>query len=1156
VNNNVVSGVGVVLSTSEGTITSPASASDVNGLAVGSLRTIHSGAKTVTAKLGAAALLVTQTASITFIGDAAHVSAGNSTLLATPTSGVLANGTTASSIVVTVQGVNGNPVPGVSVTLSTSGATATNPGAVTDASGVATGSLTATIAGSKTVSATAGGVAITAQATVVFIGDSSHLSAALSSVTVAPAAGVVANGTTSSAISIVVRDVNGNAVSGQTVTLAIAGATPKQPTVVTDATGTTSGSVTSTSAGTKTIIAGVAGTTISQQPTVAFIGDANHLSASLSTITASPTTGVVANGSTTSTLTVTVRDINTNPVPNVQVALAASSATVTNPSAVSNAAGVATGAIAATLAGTKTVAATIGTGASAITVTPSATVTLSGADSTATNPSEVTNAAGVTTGTLTSIHSGTKAVTVTTGNVTLTAAPTVAFIGDAAHLSATMSSAVATPTTGTVANGTAKAQVAVTVRDINGNAVSGQTVKLAAPNATVTNPAATTDVNGLATGFVAATIAGSKTVRLTAGAITLTQTVQVGFMGDATRLSATLSTVVGQTATSIANNVAQAAVVVTARDVNGNVCSGVTAAISSSEGTVTQPGAVTALGGTTMGTVSSLLAGTKTLQATLTFGAVMVAITATGTTPFVGDPHNISRSLSTLSVSPTTNAVANGTTGARVTVTVYDNNNNLVPNAAVTLSTPSAGATVTAATTTNASGVSTGYLNTLKSGKYPVGATAGSGSSVVAITQPSAVTNAAGTVTGSITTLKSGTHTLTATVGSAGAGSLVTTWVAAPATQLVFTVQPAVQVAAEDANGNIDTTYVSTISLTITTGTGPATATLAGGTAKAATAGVASFAALQVDTGGTGYTLTATPANSTSLTTATSSAFSITCAGCRAPPSRLSWNGPSNSFWPALKIARGAELTAPREVRVGLLPPVGPVSLAQLDFALPDESPSAPAQLSPPAFVEPIPDVRSGHARLTLRRLPDPHSVTNARTVPLFGDERGTSGDEDDLLYLAATDEQGHSKLHRFDGTSFTQVAETNPLGDDNPTVLSIRDGRVLFRAVAADQTEQLFLLDGDQTTRVLDHSESLQAAPSAARIDYGSADWITRTDRSGMTQLLRKEGAGWSRLPDVVPGSHPKAPLRFRAALWFSLEDSRGAHLWRLCDASESCQP
>jgi outer membrane protein assembly factor BamB len=105
-----------------------------------------------------------------------------------------------------------------------------------------------------------------------------------------------------------------------------------------------------------------------------------------------------------------------------------------------------------------------------------------------------------------------------------------------------------------------------------------------------------------------------------------------------------------------------------------------------------------------------------------------------------------------------------------------------------------------------------------------------------------------------------------------------------PATKLAFiqgpsntaagaTVSPAVTVAVEDANGNVETSDNATqVSLAI--GTNPASGTLSGGSAVTVASGVATFSGLSIDKAGTGYTLTAssTPTN----TGATSAAFNIT----------------------------------------------------------------------------------------------------------------------------------------------------------------------------------------------------------------------------------------------------------------------------------------
>ena len=102
-----------------------------------------------------------------------------------------------------------------------------------------------------------------------------------------------------------------------------------------------------------------------------------------------------------------------------------------------------------------------------------------------------------------------------------------------------------------------------------------------------------------------------------------------------------------------------------------------------------------------------------------------------------------------------------------------------------------------------------------------------------------------------------------------------------PATQLVFSaepttsvagksISPAVRLSAEDSLGNVDATYIGTVAIAI--GHNPAGATLSGGTATAAAAGVATFSTLSLDKMGAGYTLTAAASG---LKGATSNQFDV-----------------------------------------------------------------------------------------------------------------------------------------------------------------------------------------------------------------------------------------------------------------------------------------
>ncbi|HTY05552.1 MAG TPA: hypothetical protein VMC86_03460 [Gemmatimonadales bacterium] len=111
--------------------------------------------------------------------------------------------------------------------------------------------------------------------------------------------------------------------------------------------------------------------------------------------------------------------------------------------------------------------------------------------------------------------------------------------------------------------------------------------------------------------------------------------------------------------------------------------------------------------------------------------------------------------------------------------------------------------------------------------------------------------------------------------GTGGAGTGV-------ATKLVFTQQPAstqataamasaVVVQAEDAAGNVDTTFTATVTLSLFAN--PDSASLGGNFSVPAIAGIATFSNLTVSKADTGYTLIAA---SGTLATAISASFTIT----------------------------------------------------------------------------------------------------------------------------------------------------------------------------------------------------------------------------------------------------------------------------------------
>jgi hypothetical protein len=162
-----------------------------------------------------------------------------------------------------------NPISGATVVLSSlgTGNTVTQPAGSTNASGVATGTLSSTMAEGKTVSATANGTGITQTATVTV--NAGAVSATQSLVSAAPAS-IPADGTTESTITVTARDQFDNPINGATVVLAASGTgnTLTQPAGTTNSSGVATGTLSSTVAEAKTVSATVNGVAIDQTATV------------------------------------------------------------------------------------------------------------------------------------------------------------------------------------------------------------------------------------------------------------------------------------------------------------------------------------------------------------------------------------------------------------------------------------------------------------------------------------------------------------------------------------------------------------------------------------------------------------------------------------------------------------------------------------------------------------------------------------------------------------------------------------------------------------------------------------------------------------------------------------------------------------------------
>ncbi|HVE81771.1 MAG TPA: Ig-like domain-containing protein, partial [Myxococcales bacterium] len=349
--SNPISGQGVSWSATgtQNTLTPGSAGTDSSGVATATLASTRAEPKTVTATAGSLA----PQATVTFTPGAP--AQGHSSLVASPTSQVVGGPTV--GLTVTVRDAFDNPISGAAVTFGATGSgnTLTPASGNTGAGGVLTASLSSITAEAKTASAQAGSFTLTAPVTFTpGPPDQAH-----TSFTAAPAS-ITAGG--SSALTVTVRDAFNNPVPGAAVSLAATGSantfTPDNG--ATNASGVLTSAFSSTRAETKSLTATI-GSSFTVPASVAVSPAAP--SSATSTLAVSPSSVAAGDGDLAS-ITVTVLDAYSNPVPSTAIAVTATgSGNTFNPASgtgTSNASGLFGATLSSTAVETKTVTATFG----------------------------------------------------------------------------------------------------------------------------------------------------------------------------------------------------------------------------------------------------------------------------------------------------------------------------------------------------------------------------------------------------------------------------------------------------------------------------------------------------------------------------------------------------------------------------------------------------------------------------------------------------------------------------------------------------------------------------------------------------------------------------------------------------------------------------
>ncbi len=425
-------------------------------------------------------------------------------------------------------------MPGKTVTLAQTGHSVIGVASGTSSSsGLVTFKVGDTTAETVTYTATdtTDGVTITDTAAVTFA--PGPVSSATSTVASSPSS-VIANGTLTSTITITLLDANNNPVSGKTVKLSQGigtGSTISAASGTSNASGVVTFTTTDVNAEIVTYSAKDTCDNVSLTATTTVTFIAGPVTAAQSQVNSSPTT-VNANGVATSTITVTLSDVEGNPVSGKAVALSQSTG------------------------GHSTIGAASGTSDA------NGLVTFTVNDST---PETVTYTA-----------------TDTTDNVTITDTAAVLFYGPA---SAAQSQVNASPTT-VAANGSATSTISVNLKDVNGSPVPGKTVTLAqtvGDHSIIGNASGTSDVNGLVTFIVKDSTPETVlyTAKDTTDNVAITDTAQVAFFGPG---SASTSSVNSSPGSVTANGVATSTVTVTLLDANSVPVPGKTVTLAQSVG--------------------------------------------------------------------------------------------------------------------------------------------------------------------------------------------------------------------------------------------------------------------------------------------------------------------------------------------------------------------------------------------------------------------------------------------------------------------------------------------------------------------------------------------------------------------------------------------
>ncbi|EFN7215956.1 hypothetical protein EIG28_12870 [Escherichia coli] len=630
---NALAGQTVSVMAGNGATVAPTVITEPDGTVEISVTSQTAGTSTVTASINNSS----QSRDVTFIAD---VRTAQIASLEVTQDNAVADGAMANTLRARVTDAFGNALAGQTVSVMAGNGATTAPTVTTQPDGTVEISVTSQMAGISTVTATINNSTLSQN--VTFIAD---VRTAKIADLVVIKDGSEADGSTANTLRVKVTDAFGNTLAGQTVSVLGGNGATTAPTVITGPDGTVESSVTSQTAGISTVTATINNSSLSRN--VTFIADVRTAQIASLEVTQD---NAVADGAMANTLRVKVTDAFGNVLAGQMVSVTAGNSATVASTVTTHPDGTVEISVTSQTAGTSTVTASINSSSQSQSVKFIAdvstaqiavlevtqdnsvadgstantllvrvtdafgntlagqTVSVTAGNGATVAPTVITEPDGTVEISVTSQTAGISAVTASINsssqsrNVTFIADVRTAQIADLAVIK-----------DGSVADGSTANTLRARVTDAFGNALAGQTVSVLADNGATVSPTVITGPDGTVEISVTSQTAGISAVTVSINNSTLSQ--NVTFIADV-RTAKIAELVVSQD-----NAVADGATANTLRvrvtDAFGNALAGQTVSVLAGNGATTAPTVTTQPDGTVEISVTSQMAGTSAVTASI-----------------------------------------------------------------------------------------------------------------------------------------------------------------------------------------------------------------------------------------------------------------------------------------------------------------------------------------------------------------------------------------------------------------------------------------------------------------------------------------------------------------------------------------------------------